>query len=646
MTLSTSSVSPLTWKNPRFWCNYQITSIYSQSYCFSIDFPICSLHPSLRLRFTTMPISLLDLPPELLNDIVSYIELAKTLNNLARTCRLLHDYVQHDGFRVFVQSRFPSLETPPYWKSAAHALTTLSRDWDRKAFIVWNLEKNKHAVIRGDDRGPARFQGARMRQSMGFRPSIDCFEVTGDSWDSRREVLAWAAGAELVVRQRSGRFEQAKAYWKTSKDFAGQWTVWKPAQQRDGHDDITSLNLLRPYQVSQADEDIPVIIGRASGCLDLVQVSESSGIQASFETEGRTVRSAHVSPSDHPLLAACLSDSVLSLYPVEIPATPKVNPVAELTVIEPDTRSRTWTTRFLSPNRLAVGRGPSREPLCIYNVTPTGFSGEPRRNFGNTDSAQDSVYSFMPLSFGSSQAGGDGRNLFLSGWFSGNIKLHDLRVDSPGVMGYADRVDYGSAIYSLIAFGHERFVAGGARHSLLKVFDLRMSGSKRYYAADLEACSQDPAPTYKRSCCAFHAASRSESKDYNVYLNASRYRNGESPVYALGAASNFSTSFYAGIENKVLQIDLVSLMDKYPEMTYRYNDPPLARARAAAQNKSNGTRLHDDKLGGWQSDQKICLVEQPSSELGSGFKLMRQRSRPGRKSRIIKGWDEGWINNS
>lgn len=128
-------------------------------------------------------------PPELLVQIVSHCETATTLLSLSLTCKRIHDFIEKDGFRVFAQSRFPSFKTPPYWKDAAHGLTTLSRNWDRKAFLARRIEPYNEPHL---TRKPIRGMPPSRNQTMGYQPIIDSHEEwIGGDWSSRKETVVW-----------------------------------------------------------------------------------------------------------------------------------------------------------------------------------------------------------------------------------------------------------------------------------------------------------------------------------------------------------------------------------------------------------------------------------------------------------------------
>ncbi len=408
-----------------------------------------------------------ELPYELLILIVTHLPTAQSLLHLSLTCRRLREYVEREGYRVFVQTRFPSLDVPPYWTDAAHALTTLSKAWDRKAFIARYIEPSATVVRLPRGRQGSDHERRWRYQTMGYRPVIDSYEDwIADDWSSRHEVLAWGAGAELVVRLKT-MGHAAERMWQDARNDADksekfdqhhhmiQWLAYKEDGHVEGRDDVTSVNILRPAQStgqlpSKTTEE--VVVGRASGGLAIVTLSasqEQSFIRQNYITDGRPVRSASVSVSGDTLVAACLSDTALALYPLKSADT-DISPVSEVAVIPSGKPGRTWSTRFLTHDRLAVGLGPSMEPIHVYSIGPTGISSEPLRKFGTagadvkmfgddrvdtggcTTSGTSSVYPIVPIAT-SSQAGGREGEIFLSGWYDGVVRyaVHTFTLSLP-----------------------------------------------------------------------------------------------------------------------------------------------------------------------------------------------------------------------
>lgn len=400
------------------------------------------------------------LPTELLALIVSYFETARTLLHLSITCKKLHGFIENDGFRVFVQNRFPSIQIPPYWKDATHAMTTLSRNWDRRAFVARYLAPGP-----GNTRAHPRHNrdvGIRTLppgiQTMGYRPVIDSYEEwTGNAWSSRKQILAWGAGPSLFLRLKrikdstnpTSRHASSQEQNQSILDqhyHESTWTELKDSRFTQMKDDITSVNLLRSRQKPKDDHEY-VVIGRANGVLNLVSVSTTDFHKVNlteFETKNRAVKSATISEPLDPLLAVCLSDSSLALYRVQ---TNKgyTEPCDETTTIAAGKPVKTWSARFLRHNRLAIGLGPSEEPVQVYDVRPDGLSKDPIRRFsiekagrettelGNLKGVLTSVYPIVPVAPSSSAGGAEG-DIFLSGGHDGSVRYlyMELKINFDG----------------------------------------------------------------------------------------------------------------------------------------------------------------------------------------------------------------------
>ena len=385
--------------------------------------------------------TLTTLPAEILLQIIAHVETATVLSNLSRTCHRLHTFIHHDGFRVFVQTRFPYTEAPVdhsplFWRDAAHGLTTLERNWGRKAFIAWNL---RPPAEESHDRRRQRTY-FRSGQTMGYVPVVDSYEAWyGGSWTSRKEVVAWGAGAGLILRIKLMGAKSRDMWTSSTSWLAGdlnvhqhkiRWVKYLEAGFLEGRDDITSVNLL-PQQSFQDPER--VIIGRASGHLSLVSLfgdtpDGQANILTVFETAGRPVRSATVRASKH-LLVACLSDSSVVLYSLDT-GQRVTKPSGNLLL---QNAGRIWSSCFMTPSSLAVGHGPSSKPIKLIDagsgqLTETGIcspsltSPDQSSCLDTTDAnssvSHTSIYSLAPVPT-SSLAGANDSSLFLSGAYDG-----------------------------------------------------------------------------------------------------------------------------------------------------------------------------------------------------------------------------------
>ncbi len=586
------------------------------------------------------------LPPEILGQIVTHITTAKELCHLSLACKRLHTFVENDGFRVFSQTlfpyvQFPSTHTASFWRDALHGLTTQARNWDRKAFIAWIICSETDANQK-NERNRRHTRNAPRGQTMGFIPVIDSYEAWyGGDWSSRKEIVAWGAGADLVVRTRTmGR--KAQDIWSTAvnrspKNFNAhhhtyKWANYHEPGVNEGLDDITFVKLLQQASIDDLEQ---FIIGRVSGALQLVSLNKNtsqSQVRCSFTTNGHPVRSATTN-GVQTLLAACLSDSIVSLYSISSSTShivPEIAPVAETSAKPSGQVGRTWTSRFLSNERLAVGYGPAQQTIRIYNVgrgeLTSESSGLYNPEAGRHGDHSTSVYSISPIAT-SSSAGGTGGDTFLSGAYDGLVRLHDLRSANPVVAIFRDPVDI-SPIYSLLPVVNEQFVAGGGRHCLMKVFDLRMPGSELYSSTSIGQS------TTTRRGMGVQKQPREQEKsrpNWNTFLpiTSRPFSQGtnDSSVYALSRPSQCSPTLYAGLQSTIVQIDIVSIMDQHPDSIFNFEAT------------KTGSRF--DVKAKWDPEGKVsCLPMYEHND--RAITLMRQKPVDYYAQSEVEGWDERW----
>lgn len=587
--------------------------------------------------------TLATLPPEILVQIVTHITTAKELCHLSLVCKRLHTFIENNGFRVLSQTlfpyvQFPSTHTALFWRDALHGLITQTRNWDRKAFTAWIISSERDGNQK-DGNARRRTHNAPRGQTMGFIPVIDSYEAWyGGDWSSRKETVAWGAGADLVVRSRT-MGPKAQDVWNATvnrnpKYFNAHYHTYKWANYhepgvKEGLDDITFVKLL---QQASVDDPEQFIVGRVSGALDLVSLNQNtsqSQVRCSFTTEGRAVRSATTNGLQT-LLAACLSDSIVSLYSIcssTSHTAREIAPVAETSANPSGQVGRTWTSRFLNNDRLAVGYGPAPQPIRIYKIGRGELASESPGLFtpetGRHAEESTSVYSVSPIPT-SSSAGGD---IFLSGAYDGLVRLHDLRSANPTVAIFRDPVDV-SPIYSLLPVANEQFVAGGGRHSIMKVFDLRMPGS--------ELCSSASNGQSTATCHGMDNPKKPRDQEksrlnWNTFLpttkNPFSRRTNDSSVYALSRPSQCSPTLYAGLQNTVVQMDIVSIMDRYPDPVFNH-EPTMT-----------GDSL--DVRAKWDQEGKVsCLPMYEHND--RAIRLVRQKPVDYYAQSYIKGWDERW----
>ena len=513
------------------------------------------------------------LPPEILDHIVHYLPRAHDLANVCLTSKRLNRIITKEGWRAFVLANFPSIQTPSTsWQDAAHALTTLSRNLDRRAFICNELEPS----------GPIRnVQDGRMLESwrrptgqtMGFQAILDTYEeVIGSHWSSRNSIVAWSAGAELLIKTKSQNNKESAN--RSSSD----WHVYRDKKYIEGQDDITTVNIVRPAHPlasSSRSSNCQIVIGRASGELTSVALNAKAGqcVVNKFNTAGRTVRSADIAPGTTALLSTCLDDKTLALYSLSSERD-IVEPSSQTTCITDNARAcRTWSTNFLSTRRVAVGLGPSTHTVHVYQIKEDGLSREPLRKFGHGNLRPTSTYPVKALPSSSAVGSEVDDNVLISGNYDGVLRLHDMRSSEDVVARIEDPVD-NSSIFSLETIGRERIIAGGQSHSLLKIFDLRMTGGRVYGYANIISGSPRnlPSSTFRPRV----EGTEIYESGWNVFVGqnrqirtSARRQPKESPIYSLSRPSSVSPILYAGLEDTVVRFNFTSVMDAHPDPIFK-----------------------------------------------------------------------------
>ena len=134
----------------------------------------------------------------------------------------------------------------------------------------------------------------------------------------------------------------------------------------------------------------------------------------------------------------------------------------------------------------------------------------------------------------------------------------------------------------------------------------------------------------KSSYCNYHHKV-SNRLDWNVFLdirgNRKGYQVSDSPVYSLSSPSPSSPSWYAGVEDKVVQIDMVSIMDRHPDPIYRHG-PESTSSRDA------------DIIAKWNPKKDALRFPAYEQKVGNISLIKQQRIGDVHGSR--EDWDERW----
>ncbi|KAJ5964222.1 uncharacterized protein N7479_004098 [Penicillium vulpinum] len=512
-----------------------------------------------------------ELPSEIIYQIATYLPTANALAHLSQTCYRLHRIITAENsriFRAFVRSRFPSTQTPPFWKDAAQALTSRSRALDRKAIIgrfavppQTATKIGSHEVIRQDN------------PTLGYRPSIDSYEIwNGQRWADRKEVLAWGAANLLVMR--------IKQTGARSKE---DWLVFNDVDHISSYDDICSLHLLSSGNRYSDDTDMEhLIFGRVRGDIAHLAISPNEGTfeyKQKFVTNGLRLDKTDLSSDTDPTLAAHFDNGYIAFYHTE---TDKEE-IQPFTWLRPEGSSRTNYSKLLSSSLVAVGTGNVENSLSISKITPDGISAY--RNIGigplDTDPAsfksKANISAIEPLN--NHAISGSPGEVFLAAWDDYAIRLHDLRSPRLYEVSYRDITDL-NPIYSLHAFGHERFLAGAGGEALVKIFDLRMCNTYDYLDAQIPASQWQGTQTTTNTEANITPRTAANSRPwqgFSMFLShqppltfpqqtqapVRTRRRGpyRGPIYTMSSPSPSSPTVYTGVVDGVVQLDFASTDD-------------------------------------------------------------------------------------
>jgi hypothetical protein len=357
------------------------------------------------------------LPPEIIYHIVTFLPTVDSLVHLAQTCQHLYKIVAADDsriFRAFVQSWFPSAETPPLWRDAARALTSRSRALDRRALIC-------RVVI-----PPTNVKRVGIQQSirhdnptLGYRPAIDSYEEWyGSQWVNKREVLVWSTGAELAMRIRN-----------PADSMPDQWLTWNNLDHVSSYDDICGVHLLRPEHPSKEVDKEHLIYGRVRGDLIHIAISPQEGL---YEYKQRYINHAPVETIDlsygaEPILVTLSATGGSIAFFRTTTTDSEVHPSAVLGVDQGETTRQKYL-KFLSSDRIAVPQGVPTNSIPVYQVRPDQVSRIREISLDSLDfsslnqrAVKAHVRAIAPLNVTAQMPGTPG-DLFLVGWGDGRIR--------------------------------------------------------------------------------------------------------------------------------------------------------------------------------------------------------------------------------
>ncbi|KAI0104397.1 hypothetical protein F4814DRAFT_430638 [Daldinia grandis] len=551
------------------------------------------------LRISDEAPSLITLPADIFYIVLTYLDTANSVANLAASCRGLHHLVTESGWRIFVTSRFNTFKLSQIssvneWRERAYSLTSQSRDWDRRALSISALKP----VVKHRGRAFNRFSPS---QSIPSNIIVDAHHQ--QKGNDAQDLVFWGAGEDIFGLLRHTRGSKAS----NDEWFNGRGAT---AGYRSGKDDVTCVSILKDstYNYGQKDGS-QVLVGRASGHLHLLSMGTSNfgdtllnfraSCEPSSEPDAEATRQADIQSLDvnykQGTLAAATKQSILTYslnhdkQPVhnangedglEAGATPYVW-ADDALVLKDDSQSGAFefirSVKFVNGDTLAVGLNKGYKPLQYLKYTPTGVDisfAAKASNYHDTtnDYKLRTVRAILPVD--TSSLGNGSGNAVLSTWDDGTIRLQDLRTPSSVDQIFQDNFDLSTPINALLSRGLERFVAGSAYSPVLKVFDYRWP--KGYYHTEALPCGNDepyPAPrpptivtepsfsddriacdyiTGKR--CRWHELSKHDfyRPNFNTWLPASA--SDTSPIYTLASPSDDSPTIFAGLSGMLVEI--------------------------------------------------------------------------------------------
>ncbi|KAJ2906488.1 uncharacterized protein MKZ38_001469 [Zalerion maritima] len=597
--------------------------------------------------------------------IVSFINTAKSVAALSKTCRRLHALVQDDGWRVFVHASFSNLSIPrgiAYpWNKVADSLTWQTRCWERKSIVLSNSDPN-----RGSRQG---------RQSVRFRPVLAARQSHKD-------------GVELVV---CGAGENIEGKFRGRLDGPGKGigVSWHhlPGDSHGyvaGRDDITALALM-----DHEERGLCMVLGRAQGNLHILSASRDEKFGHKLcrleGTDGSTgegstaramrnrdagIKSVDVSKTGHLVVANTSKDVLLYRYELDSSSTededqevqiPSMKPLHTKNLAKDETTEASLreypllVSKFLRNDLIGVAKYGA---LHYLDVTPTGLVGDTIGKSTMSDSSP-SIRTIEPVSSGALTGGA--YNLMLSSWLGGCIKLQDLRTPTPFDYVYRDSFDPYTSTMSLASYGASHFLAG-TEEGWLKIFDYRMP--RPYHHADGIPCStRTPFPPpmsckptfpakdqYPFPCnhiegkmCRWHSQSQDVyyRPDFALGVTklAPRDRGSHRTIWSLAKASDISPTFYLGLSGSVMEGNL-----------YTYSEPSGTSPARSPRRPGPGHRqvqgYGDPLFGFWQprSPRKKHWDEPFSVESWDYYKfddMVHPETRTGEWGRPIKASPPG-----
>ncbi|KAM5432386.1 hypothetical protein MferCBS31731_007498 [Microsporum ferrugineum] len=611
---------------------------------------------------------ILCLPPELIYSVAAFLPTAGCLVRLAQTCRRLYEIIAADNYRIFqafVQGQYPTVTVPPLWKDAAHALTLRSHAFRRRAVTARLVELPPNTVRIGKPKTTRRD-----RPTLGYRPVIDSYESWyGNHWFARKEVLAWGAGADVVLRIKhlsSHEVGEAESVGRKDSHDGAEWILFNDLHNVNSWDDVAGLHLLGGSYSAGFPDAEDLIVGHRNGKLAYLSISPSQGsatYKARFDTQGHNLDYTDLSTGTERVLAASLDRQHISFYRLDS-EDDTVQPFASLKTSSHGS-SKNRCSKLLSKQQIVVGADGESAKIDIFSFDPTDVKKERSiRIEDDEEGRKPRVTEMVPLPALHSMDDMKSSDLFLSGWEDSKIRLHDLRSPRPCVAVYGDTVD-DSPVYSLLPIGHERLMVGSGANALLKIFDLRVSGKyhvdARNISSSISKQSHQPKgsnpylrhlmnpPVYPSKDISIFLNYRLSENRFAIRLPRSGERRYRGPIYTMSLPSPTSSTLYVGLVNTVVRLDMVGTEDLLA------NGNGKTGENWSLANLSSG--FNAQAASEHQPFELACYERPLPEDGGRGVRLLVQKPFWGSSRRqatdvngeyddCMPGWDDRWYQPS
>ncbi|GLI77513.1 hypothetical protein PoHVEF18_005803 [Penicillium ochrochloron] len=471
---------------------------------------------------------------------------------------------------------------------------------------------------------------------MGYRPPIDSYETwNGQSWADKKEVLAWGAGEKLLMRTR-----------QSGKQHRDEWILFNDVDEPSSHDDILGLHLLQPEHGKENDVE-NVIFGRRQGDIRHIALSTSGAshkYKKTFRTEGLELNETDLMHGSNSILCAQFLQGSTALYHT---ATDDED-VQPFAWIRPERSSRGRKAKLLSSSCIVVATMDAKDSLVISRISPDGIFPEETIGISSLevedrlgDYTCQAISAIEPLN--NHPLAGSHGDVFLAAWGDRTVRLHDLRSPRAYETTYEDPTD-DNFIYSVRAFGHDRFLVGSGGNALIKLFDLRCTSYSYLEAqgARPKAPSNVPIP---------HNHGQYPSKDFNIFLsaqppaifnrhiNSRRRRVGypyRGPIYSMSMPSPSSPTVYTGVAGGLIRLDFAST-DDLTGPAKEWYDCNLNLGFDAEMKPADGSSFFT-----------VAGYERPDPrDLSTTSKLRKQHSSwkfdlDDSRRDVVTGWDHRW----